>query len=316
MLPKAFTRLEFDALQGSPDRWLPAAGEICRLHGLDSEDLSAFADGSNLVCHQGTSHVVKTFPPFQRHQWEAECIGLAEVLGRLKVHTPEILARGEYEDWTYLILSFITGEPLSQVWPRLQQDDKIQIMKEIGTLIESVHSLSLSRETLQLQPPWPDFLEAQIRLCESRHKRNQLPEHLLAELPSFLESNRSLLSDHTSPVLLTGEYTPGNILLKRSQGNWFVSGLIDFGDCMIGDRDYDLLGPSTFLCAGDPSLVQSLFQSYGRINPLKPPLRNRLMALLLLHRYSCLKVQLKLPDWEESGSISILAERIWPDLSS
>jgi hygromycin-B 7''-O-kinase len=47
-------------------------------------------------------------------------------------------------------------------------------------------------------------------------------------------------------VILTGEYTPFNLL---HQGGG-LSALFDFGDGLVGPREYDWLGPMCFLAAG------------------------------------------------------------------
>ena len=42
-------------------------------------------------------------------------------------------------------------------------------------------------------------------------------------------------------------------------------------------------------------------------------LRRQLLRLLLLHRYSGLRGQLKLPGWEQAPTFEELAERLWAD---
>lgn len=118
-------------------------------------------------------------------------------------------------------------------------------------------------------------------------------------------------------VLLTGEYTPFNLLVERDAGGWRLSGMIDFGDAMIGPRDYDFLGPSMFSCGGDPLLIAALFRGYfGKEQPMAHETRMRLMALAVLHRYAHFEVQLRIPHWRErADSFKALAELVWPDSS-
>ncbi|RYZ47684.1 MAG: hypothetical protein EOP07_26670 [Proteobacteria bacterium] len=90
--------------------------------------------------------------------------------------------------------------------------------------------------------------------------------------------------------------------------------MIDFGDTMIGVADYDLIGPSTFLCAGDPELVTSLFKGYGfQFEGSKETTQRRLLLLLLLHRYSDLNSQLRIDNWaSKARDFDQLASLIWP----
>ncbi|WP_414633679.1 phosphotransferase [Paracoccus marcusii] len=46
---------------------------------------------------------------------------------------------------------------------------------------------------------------------------------------------------------------PENLLLTETSTGWKLAAVIDFGDVMTGWREYDLLGPSTFMCAGVPA---------------------------------------------------------------
>jgi hygromycin-B 7''-O-kinase len=109
--------------------------------------------------------------------------------------------------------------------------------------------------------------------------------------------------------LLTGEYTPFNLLVERRGDSWELSGMIDFGDAMVGYREYDLLGPSVFLGEGDPGLIGALLQGYGVADPAA--LVRRLMVLQVLHRFSH-PSQLRVPGWERARSIEELERLIWP----
>ena len=81
-----------------------------------------------------------------------------------------------------------------------------------------------------------------------------------------------------------------------------------------GAADYDLLGPATFLAAGDPARLGALPAARGYSpDELVPALRDRLMALLLLHRHSDLDAQLRIPDWRgRAHSLDGLAALVFP----
>jgi hygromycin-B 7''-O-kinase len=153
------------------------------------------------------------------------------------------------------------------------------------------------------------FLAAQVEGCRRRHER--LPAHLLAELEPYLQRTRDVLPTAIAPKILTGEYTPGNLLMRLRGGRWEIAGLIDFGDVMVGLGEYDLLGPSTFLAGGDGTLVRALLDGYGQEED--GGLRERLMRMLLLHRYSNLGAQVQIADWRRAPTLEALAGRIWPD---
>ena len=90
--------------------------------------------------------------------------------------------------------------------------------------------------------------------------------------------------------------------------------MIDFGDVLTGWRDYDLLGPSAFMAAGQPRLVRSLFEGFGysRAN-IDFTLKRRLMALMLLHRFSDPNRRICIEGWQRKADDLVdLQELIWP----
>ena len=136
-----------------------------------------------------------------------------------------------------------------------------------------------------------------------RQQRTGLPAHLLGQLESFLQGPVPEGQD----VILTGEYTPFNLLHQGSG----LSGMFDFGDGLVGPHEYDWLGPLCFLAAGDAARIDALFDGYhGR--PFDRSLREALLRLMLLHRYSHLKAQIAMPDWQAAPDFGTLAALVWP----
>jgi hygromycin-B 7''-O-kinase len=104
-----------------------------------------------------------------------------------------------------------------------------------------------------------------------------------------------------------------NLLVKKVQGVWHIDGLIDFGDAMLGLPEYDLLGPGAFLIQGDKSLLKDFLLSYGYTpNKLTPALSHQLMALMLLHQYSNLHIQVRIKNWQNKvKTLKDLENLVW-----
>lgn len=136
---------------------------------------------------------------------------------------------------------------------------------------------------------------------------------MLQQIPDYLRPIQEYLKIIDKPVILTGEYTPMNLLVKQIKGVWHISGLIDFGDAMLGLPQYDLLGPGAFLIQGDKHLLREFLMAYGYgENQFTPELSHQLMALMLLHQYSNLSVQIRIADWENKvASIEELEQLVW-----
>ena len=308
--PAAFQQM----LENDAGPWLPVVAEICAAHQLPAAPLRAFRDGSNLVASVGEQVVVKIFPPFHRHQWHSEHLTLAYLENRLSVPVPELLASGQRkEGWTYVVMRQLPGQILEDVWPGLSLEEKKSLLTSIGQLMAEVHRLN-GRPLPALEPDWASFLQQQQAQAFARHQRLGAPDWLLSGLHDFIRQTAAGLPLRPEKVLLTGEYTPFNILVEPQAGAWRLSGMIDFGDAMLGPREYDWLGPCVFLGEGNAHLLRSFFRGYGADCSNPNGLRQGLLLLLLLHRYSNLDLQIRIPDWQNRvDSIAGLAQLIWPD---
>lgn len=303
-------------LRANPAAWLDEVVEICGRIGLRAQELEPFPDGSNLVAAVGRDHLVKVFPPFHQHQFESESRALPLFAGRLPIPVPELLATGALPGgWTYVVMTRLRGVLLESVWPSLDRAARVQLLREVGRVMAAAHALDAA-PLQDLPPPWDGFVRAQIVGCKARHQRLGAPAWLTGSVDEWIAARRSLVPDGAHRVVLTGEYTPFNLLVDPAtapSGAPRLVGMFDFGDTMLGPPDYDLLGPATFLAAGDPVLLTALLDGYGLpLGERTRARRERWMVLLLLHRYSHLRVQVRLDGWQELGSIGALAERLFP----
>ena len=85
------------------------------------------------------------------------------------------------------------------------------------------------------------------------------------------------------PVLLNADITDEHVLVVNRNGYWRFSGVIDFGDAMMGHPHYEFVAPLVCLTLGEPPLSQTLVESYGL--ELTPALAERLTTYCLLHKY-------------------------------
>lgn len=311
-LPTNLTPAAFDThYRLDPQTWLPAIVDICRENSLSWANLTPFTDGSNLIVSGADQFVIKVFPPFHRNQWESEHRTLQRLWGQdISLPIPRLLNHGEREDgWTYVILSKLPGITLEGVWPELTMTEKIACMERIGTTMAHVHSVPVG-ELHDLDPPWEPFLHEQVARCKARHERYEMPEWFLNEVENYVTTNHALIPKE-APVILTGEYTPFNLLADKIEDQWQITGMIDFGDVMVGFREYDFLGPCLFLGEGNAQLVDALFRAYGYASPRNDEkLRRRLMLLAILHRYSNLHAQIRIDNWSSRVNTLLELERL------
>lgn len=298
-LPPQIDPAAFDALHDDVAQWPDAVASIAAEHG--SAIAEPLTDGTVLVARLSGGRILKLFPPFlaDHHAFERAMLGALH--GRLAVPTPRLLAEGERDGWPYLLMSELHGTLLADGWPALAEAERLALLRSIGALATAVHALPVG-PIAALAPRWSDFIATQRERCIARQRRTGLPQHLLAQLPDFVAGELP----SGDAVLLTGEYTPWNLMLDGPR----LAAMFDFGDGLVGPRAYDWLGPLCFLAAGDGERCAALLDGCGVT--LTAPLRLQLMRLLLLHRYSNLKMQLRCPGWQAAPDFEALAELAWP----
>lgn len=285
---------------------------VIHRHQLPQASLTLFSDGTNIVFSYGDSKVIKIFPPFHQNQFESERLVLKHLDGKLSIKTPTLEYEGELLGWPYLIMSKLEGTNLETLWEGMPQNNKAVILRELGQLIREVHALPI--EGLEaIDCHWPQFLEKQITNCVEQHQTKGLSAILLEQIPTYLESIKEILPTFKKPVILTGEYTPMNFLVNQVDDVWHICGLIDFGDAMLGLPLYDLLGPGAFLIQGDKQLLRTFLIAYGYLpHELTNKLSYQLTALMLLHQYSNLNIQVRIPNWKEKvNSVQDLENLVW-----
>lgn len=292
--------------------WLPIIIEIAKATGSDLH-LTQFAEGSNIVFAAGTSRVIKLFPLELNFQFKAEEKALKLVESKVNVQTPKLITSGRHHGLSYLVMEKVDGLPLSQKWPLFEHHLKKKLLFQIGQIAAAHHRIEIDKDSIPC-PDWSHFIREQIDQCTARQTKMNLPKALIDDIPNYLKTNAaSVTRKLTAPVLLTGEYTPGNIMIDSKAGEWSVTGIIDYGDAMIGHFEYDFLGPATFLAGGSNELLTSFLKGYGVAeDEMNTALSLRLMTLLLLHRYSNFEVQIQVPGWKKALSLSALAQLIFP----
>lgn len=312
LLSSVQTIQEYEKIKQKLDILKRIAKEILSRHQLSEDSLTLFSEGTNIVFACGNNKVIKIYPPFHQDQFKSELLVLQHLQGKLSVKTPHVEYEGKIYDWPYIVMTQLKGTLLEKLWDTMNYDNKIIIIRELGSLIREVHSLSTyGLESIDCH--WETFIDAQINHCVDQHKSTHLSETLIQQIPAYLESIKTNLPRIKQSVLLTGEYTPMNFLVKQMAGIWHIDALIDFGDAILGLREYDLLGPGAFLIEGDKKLLKEFLIAYGYSTDLMTQtLSYQLTALLLLHKYSNLEMQVRIKNWKKKvTSLKDLENLLW-----
>jgi hygromycin-B 7''-O-kinase len=262
-----------------------SAAAIAQRHGLGGEPVTRFDSGSLPVFALGTRHVLKLYPPQDRSHALVEARVLAFVAGRLPLPTPAVVATGEWDDGSYLLMTQLRGRRLVEVWPQLTPIEREGLCQQLGESLAALHALD-SRTLADLPPPhWAVFMLAQRRQAVERQRQCGLPGPWLEQIEPFLE--RWAGAVEAEQVLLHTEIMREHLLVEPAGSGWRLSGLFDFEPAMRGAREYEFASIGLFVSGGDARALRGVLRAYGYAEArLDNALQNRLMAMALLHRYS------------------------------
>ena len=291
VLPPVSSRAEYEALRIDANIWPLAMRIICQRHGLPTERLIRFGDGtdptygSNVVFAVGERYIIKLYPPFDRRLFEADRTVAEHVYGKLEVTTPEIYAYGTLENWPYLVMSRLQGVYLSDVWDTLEYADQLRLVTELAGLLVHLHALPTDKLTL-LEGNWSAFVAERVRNCVQLHREQEVPASWLQQIPGYLAYAAPLYPPGFTPAIVSADIHEYHLLARQEHGQWQLSGLFDFDDARIGFHEYDLASAGLFMMWGRPALLRTFLLTYGYPEAeINEQLSHRLMAYTLLHRY-------------------------------
>jgi hygromycin-B 7''-O-kinase len=269
----------------STDALLPRVAALAQRHGLGDLPALRYDSGSLPVFALGTQHVIKLYPPRDRDHAQVEARVLAFVDGRLPVPTPQVVAAGEWDDGSYLLMTQLRGHRLADVWAQLAAGERDRLCQRIGESVAVLHALD-SRPLTDLPPPhWAQFIPVQRREAVARQRRHGLAEAWLEQIEPFLQRWAGPVD--AEQVLLHTEIMREHLLVEPAVTGWRLSGLFDFEPAMRGAREYEFASIGLFVSGGDGRALHCILRAYGYAETaLDSALQNRLMAMALLHRYS------------------------------
>lgn len=289
---------------------------IAQHHGLSISALQRMKTGSAIV-YACDESILKLFCPYWPEEYAREELGLDYFSAHLSVPVPKIVGRGQVEDWPYLIMQRLPGQAMGPIFGQLQANEQRSLMQQLGTLMAEMLALSQTRpldkvfkaeKLKQIQQPWPEFVAQRLSTFALQQAREGLDDVWIKPLDAFLKQQASQLPGPEPLPLLHCDLTEDHLMVEQRQGQWQITGLIDFGDAMCTHPLYDFGAPLVFYAHGRPDLRRALLQAYGFVeSELNPELERRLWTALLLHRFADIPYFLHLAeaDWAH-GNIKAL----------
>jgi aminoglycoside phosphotransferase (APT) family kinase protein len=132
---------------------------------------------------------------------------------------------GVRDDQVYMLLSWVDGEDLETVLPRLSEAEQYRLGREAGLILKKIHSIPVEpenqpKQTKRVRRLWQlsQYEESQLRLADDE------------TAVQYVKDNIDLIWTQP-PVYQHGDFHPGN-LIYRKDGS---IGVIDFNRWEVGD---------------------------------------------------------------------------------
>ncbi|MET1254112.1 phosphotransferase family protein [Aliikangiella maris] len=262
--------------------WRPVIDYLLQKHNLSQMKISQISEGSNALFNVGNEYILKIVPPNWKYQGEAEVASIQLLSGKLPLSIPNLLVYGEINNWFYVIMTLLPGENLAVKWPTMSLEDRSIITQEVGYFMRTLHQVNVAMES-PLRASWSEYINQLYADCLARHQRKNIAPQLLDQLPTYLEKNPYQMDDGQD-IFIHMDLHPWNIMIAHKNDKPTVSGILDFGDAIIGrSRLLELATPLLFLCQGNKQLCETLLRSYSLLSDSnRPQLQTDLMVTSLL----------------------------------
>ncbi len=266
--------------------------------------------GKNVVIELGDESILKLVPPYWAEDARREAAALELVPSSGPMPTPGLLALDMQDGWTVLLMNRLPGTILSQLWPSLTSAKRGELAKQLGAGASWLHHLEVPLHS-PLAYDWAGHIASEFEAAPQQLAEHGAPAELQDSWLSFLHSVGPLPSPGSPSVLLHGDLSVANVLVREEAGRLQITGLLDLGDASLGEFTHDWLSPGIHNFGGDPAVVQAFCDGYGLPAPQRTPaLRAHLLVRSLLY-YGWRYLQRKFPlqsvtTWEEVAAI------VWP----
>lgn len=275
-------------------------------HSLAQEPRQRYDSGSLPVYAVGTRHVLKLFPPTEQDHAKVEARVLNALHGALPIPTPQLIAAGHHDGWSYLLMTQLQGQRLVTAWSALTPPEQDRIADALGEAIAALHAID-SAPLQDLPPRWDEFIVAQHHSAQQRQAKRRLDARWLEQIPDFLQRWMPPLPSRR--VLLHTEIMREHLMTDGAS----LTGLFDFEPAMLGAPEYEFASVGLFVACGDARIMRRVLLAYGYApHALDETLQCRFMAHALLHRYSNLRWYLERLPAGDATTLEQLACRWWP----
>lgn len=141
---------------------------------------------------------------------------------------PSVFSEGKYKDYSYLILSYIQGDDIGNVYCKLNDSEKKQIAKEVVGIQRRVSKIDVSTDS---EWTWNCFVDEILNRAEERIKKKNYFDFNKIYIIKNLQQEIHEYLDQVPPTPYLDDISTKNLLIYEGK----VSGIIDIDWMGFGD---------------------------------------------------------------------------------
>ena len=145
-----------------------------------------------------------------------------------EIPVPIVLSKGTYGDYSYLILSYIPGDDIGNVYHKLNDSEKKQIAREVVEIQRKVSGIDISVDE---EWTWNSFIDELLNRADERMKRKHYFDIEKIHIIKNMQQEIKGYLDAVRPTPYLDDISTKNLLIYEGA----VSGVIDIDWIGLGD---------------------------------------------------------------------------------
>ncbi|MCM1989141.1 phosphotransferase family protein [Oceanirhabdus seepicola] len=239
--------------------------------------------------HEGDELVFKMYYVNGRRSREVASLTLLE---EGSVLSPKLIDYGTLEnDIEWILMERIEGVTLDSVMHMLDEKTKRKIFNDMGKQLGELHrtkeyekfgDFDIEGNVVNGYKTYKEKFSISCNNIEKDILEQELPEKdiLIDGLKALKEDIHNIEFDEKGSMT-HGDYDGRNILVHEIDGEWKISGIIDFEICYASVRDRDMLALYEKYFLENKELEESFYEGYERYFKISNKFKDSLDYLLL-----------------------------------
>ena len=141
---------------------------------------------------------------------------------------PVVLSEGKYKGYSYLILSYIHGDDIGNVYCQLSDSEKKQIAKEVVAIQRKIAGIEVPTDA---EWTWNRVVDETLNRAEERIKRKHYFDINKVSIVKNLQQELREYMDNVQPIPYLDDISTKNLLIYEGK----LSGIIDIDWIGLGD---------------------------------------------------------------------------------